>query len=91
MTRTDEYQAPAAEAAPVRLSDLTRALGISLNTRREIIEQGLVTPVHPVRQGRPTCVHAEDAERVRRAATVAAICGLSIVIVLKVLSALPLP
>jgi hypothetical protein len=87
MTLT-EYEAPAAEAAPVRLSDLTRDLGITLNTRRTIIEQGLVTPVQPVRRGRATCVHAEDAERIRDAARVAAVTGVAIIIVLKVLEAL---
>jgi hypothetical protein len=87
MTLT-ENQAPAGGAAPVRLSYLTRELGIRENVRREIIEQGLITPVRPVRRGRPTYVYDEDAERVTRAALIAAVCGLSIVIVLKVLSAM---
>jgi len=88
MTLT-EYKAPASEEASVRLSDLTRDLGITLNTRRTIIEQGLIRPVQPVRRGRPTCIHAEDAKRIHDAAAVAAATGIAIIIVLKVLSALP--
>ena len=74
---------------PIRLSDLTRALGIPQHVRQEIIDQGLVTPLEPVRRGSPTCIAPEDAVRVRDAWTAAAVAGVSIVIVLKVLRALP--
>jgi hypothetical protein len=88
LTAIAEDQVPAADAAPVRVSDLTRELGIPVHVRREIIGQGLIKPVQPVRRGRPTCVHADEAERIRRAFRAAAIAGVSIVIVLKIIDAL---
>lgn len=86
-----ETQAPAADAAPVRLSDLARALELPPTARRTIIEQRLVTPLEPVRRGRPTRISPADAERLNKAATIAIAVGCSIVIVLKVLSAAARP
>jgi len=85
MTQT-EHHGQDQDAAVVRLSDLTRELGID-NARRKLTEQELITPVQPVRRGRPTYVYADDAERVKRAVTIAASTGVAINIVLKVLRA----
>jgi hypothetical protein len=84
MTQTENH-GRTEDAAVVRLSDLTRELGID-NARRKLTEQDLIKPVEPVRQGRPTYVSADDAERVKRAVIIAARTGVPINIVLKVLS-----
>ena len=86
MTLTAERTARVAE--PVRLSALTKELGIEQYTRRLMIEQGLVTPLAPVRRGSPTYVDAKDAEDVRQAWMTALKIGISVIIVLKVLRAL---
>ena len=86
MTLTAERTARAAE--PVRLSALTKELGIEQYTRRLMIEQGLVTPLAPVRRGAPTYVDEKDAEDVRQAWVTALKIGISVIIVLKVLRAL---
>lgn len=78
----------AADAAPVRLTSVTDPLGISRDVRRELIEQRLITPVKPVTRGRPTCVCAQEAERIRTAYKIGMAIGVSIVIVLKVIKAL---
>lgn len=72
----------------MRLSAVTNELGIPYYTRREMIEQGLVTPLAPVRRGSPTHVDAKDADDVREAWMTALKIGISVIIVLKVLKAL---
>lgn len=86
MTLTAEHTARVAE--PVRLSALTKELGIEQYTRRLMIEQELVTPLAPVRRGSPTYVGPDDAEAVRKAWALAITIGISVIIVLKVLKAL---
>ena len=76
--------APAADAAPVRLSAVVPDQGI----RRKLTERELVNPIEPVRRGRPTYVTAEEAELVRTAIQIATVTGLAIYVVLKVLKAL---
>lgn len=78
---TTEIEAPAADAAPVRLSAVVPDQGI----RRKLTERGLVTPLQPVVRGRPTYVTAEEAARVEKAITIAADTGIAIYVVLKVL------
>lgn len=86
MTLIAEHAAPAAE--PVRLSALTRELGIPAHTRRVMLEQELVTPLEPPHRGIATRVDAKDAEAVRQAWMTALKIGISVIIVLKVLKAL---
>lgn len=72
----------------MRFAQVGDELGLSRHTRLKLIRQELVTPVDPVIKGRPTFIPDKDAEDMRRAWNAAAVCGLSIVIVLKVLKAL---
>jgi len=81
---TSEIEAPDAEAAPVRLSAVVPDQGI----RRKLTERELVTPLQPVVRGRPSYVTAEEAARVEKAVMIAALTGLAIYVVLKVLNAL---
>jgi hypothetical protein len=75
-------------ADSVRLSAVTRELGIPQCTRQEILNQELVTPLNPVRAGSAVRIGHQDAEYIRQAWTAAVKTGVSVVIVLKVLRAL---
>jgi hypothetical protein len=75
---------PGAEAAPVRLSAVVRDQGI----RRKLTERELVDTLQPVVRGRPTYITAEEAAIVSKAVTTAALTGIAIHIVLKILKAL---
>jgi hypothetical protein len=81
---TVEIKAPAAEAAPVRLSAVVPDQGI----RRKLTERELVSPLYPVVRGRPTYVTAEEAARVMKAVTIALTTGIAIYVVLQVLNEL---
>lgn len=83
-------EAPARPDKAVNLADVARQLDIPRHVSRKFVEQGLVTPVYPVYRGGRTYISAEDAERIRRAALKAAEIGVAIVIVLKVLRAVPM-
>ena len=72
----------------MRLSVLTRELGIPDHVRRVMLEQELVTPLEPPHRGISTRVDARDAEAVRQAWITALMIGISVIIVLKVLKAL---
>jgi hypothetical protein len=76
---------PDGDAARVRLSAVVPDQAI----RFKITERGLVNPLEPVVRGRPTYITADEAERVQQAVKIAAVTGLAIYVVLRVLNALP--
>lgn len=68
--------------------DLARALGLTREQRRYIVDEGLVTPVRPPQRGYDTEIPREDAERVEQAvriARAAAVAG-AVVIILRLLA-----
>jgi hypothetical protein len=70
---------------PVAWSKFTRDLGLSRTVRQNILDEGLVKPVAPPSQGHPTMIPPDEAERIRRAVTLAALAGLAVIVVLRLL------
>lgn len=79
---------PAATATtdhPVPWSELARSLGLSTTVRQNILAEGLVRPVAPPHQGRPTLIPPAEADRVMAAVKLGALVGLAVIVVLRLL------
>jgi hypothetical protein len=85
--RMTAANATAARDRPVPWSEFTRNLGLSTTIRQNILSEGLVRPVEPPHQGRPTMITPDDAERVRAAVKLAALAGIAAIVILRLLAA----
>jgi hypothetical protein len=65
---------------------LGRELGLDPYVRRDMLREGLVTPTREPRRGRAVEITPEDAERVRAAVALAALVGLAVIVVLRLLA-----
>lgn len=73
-------------AAAVSFAKLGRELGISVDARHDIVSAGLVRPVTPPKRGRAVLITPDDAARVRAAALLAAVIGVAVIVVLRLLA-----
>jgi hypothetical protein len=67
-------------------ADLARELGIPRTTRQRILSDGLINPVRPPHPGHQTEITADEAEQIRKAVRIAALAGVGLIIVLKLLT-----
>jgi hypothetical protein len=72
-------------AEPVDFPSLAHELGLTRRQREDVLESGAMSPVARG-QGRPTKITQEDAERLEKSVTIAALTGIAIVIILKLLA-----
>jgi hypothetical protein len=64
---------------------LMNELGLNHRQRVTVLQSGVLTPVDR-RQGHPTLITTEDAGRIEKAAAIAALTGIAVVIILRLLA-----
>lgn len=70
----------------VSLPKLTAELGISRNTRADMIRRGYVTPIYGTHRGKETLIPAADADRMRKAVAIAMATGVAILTIMCLLA-----
>jgi hypothetical protein len=71
---------------PVSWPEFARAHGLTVDMRREILAERLVTPAVPPRRGAATQITPESADRVSAAVALAPIIGLAVIVILRALT-----